>query len=351
MRIVMVSKIGCIRVQKTALPLIRNGHEVHLLARAVPSFAEEYKTFSFAWDIGQFIEAIALYEPMVDIWHVHNEPSYFVQLIKEYSRKPVVLDVHDSHIARVSADEWESGMDDGKHYLRITTDERNNFQLADALVFVSETVRDMVCREYRLTQPNVVVPCAVPYRLYRYKTKDWWGGLVCEGMMETRAKIERKPEMYGYAYTNYEDLAKECMRLGIDFHIYSNNTEDEFIDTYKDLCIYHSPEPYLDLLESLSQHDWGLVGNLKSYRALESVLPNKLFDYIAAGVPPVCMHAGESASLVLKHGIGIEVRSLEELASRWGEHRECRRRLLSMRWQLAMESWIPGLENLYRELL
>src|SRR5688572_30070623 len=101
-KILSVSGHGCIRATKMNLPLIHKGHEVHLAAKKLVPYAVNYKTNAIGQDFNQMREVFKLYEPHVDFCHAHNEPSWYVTLWKEVSDKPIILDVHDSCLARLT---------------------------------------------------------------------------------------------------------------------------------------------------------------------------------------------------------------------------------------------------------
>ena len=69
----------------------------------------------------------------------------------------------------------------------------------------------------------------------------------------------------------------------------------------------------------------GLVGNLDVTSEWKVAFPNKLFEYIAAGVPVVAINADECADFITEYGFGIVVKDLYELAERWEEHTEIRK--------------------------
>lgn len=346
MRIGKLAAHCCIRVQKMALPLIERGHEVHCVANKVPSFYENYTTFSLFADLGQLRSMIKLLAPRVDLFHCHNEPSWFVTLVKETTDKPVVLDVHDSFLARSTDEEAQAKQAAGEDHIRITTEERNNFQLADALVFVGGSFREVVASEFDLTQPSIVLPSYVPRFLYRYNTGPWWGGLCYEGKV-----VMPDAAQHGFHYCDYLDFAKETRRLGLDFHIYGGPTKKEFRELYGEIAFIHPPLEYNKLLQKVSRHDWGLVGNLTPSPEWDVALPNKLWEYLACGLPVVAMHASECAEFVQREGVGIVVSEPEELVWRWAEHRQCRANVLKKRGQWAMDEHIPRLEALYEEVL
>lgn len=350
MRIVKVANHACVRVQKMAIPLIEKGHEVHLVAHAIPTYHEHYKTINVCSNLKQMIDSMDRFGD-ADVFHCHNEPSYFVTLIKErFPDKPVVLDVHDSYAARMTDEEYTKLMDSGKYVIRLTAEERNNFQLADGLVFPGKAFADIVRKEFKLTQPYKVIPSYLPKSWFRYSMREYLGGLTYEGRVNTKAECDEAANMWGFRYCEYEDLAKKAHELGIDFHLYTIRKESEFIKIYKDIAILHEPCNMKELVKNLSRHDWGLVGNIFETTEWNVAFPNKMFEYIAACVPVVAINAPACKEFLEDEGIGIGVSSLEELAQRWGEHREIRKNLIKKRLQFSMDAHIGELEELYAGL-
>ena len=351
MKIVMVSNHSCIRVHKIAIPLFDRGYDVHLIAKKPSTFAPQYKTFTHFYHVDQCLDSIRLHARDADIFHCHNEPSWFVCAVKELTDKPVILDVHDTYLTRSTAEEAREALDDGKPHVYVTNEERNSMQIADAINFVSEPVREVCEREFKLEVPSNVLPSYVPASLYRYEFQVWFGGLVYEGRATLPEQYENLKGGTGSHYCDYRDIAKEAKELGIDFHLYSGKEDKRFLEVYGDLCHVHPGFAYSDLLNHISRHDWGLVGNTVKNTQWNAAMPNKLFDYMAAGVPSVVIGASESAKLVEEYGFGIVVKNLKELAERWGEHRQCREKLFKCRQELSMDHHIHNLENLYREVL
>jgi glycosyltransferase involved in cell wall biosynthesis len=350
MKIVMVSGHACVRVQKQAIPMLEKGHSVHLVARKQPGFAHFYKTFLHYDDVGQCIESLKLHAD-ADIFHCHNEPSWFVCAVKElYPNKPVILDVHDSYLTRSTPEEDDKAAKKGKPHMRIATEERNSFQLADGLVFVSEPVRDVVMSEFNLTQPHTVLPSYLPLGLYVYHTKEWLGGLVYEGRVTVPAEYNGRNGT-GAWYCDYMEVAKKAQEMKMDFHVYSGRHDAPFRDLYKDIAYVYPGFGFKDLLMQISRHDWGLVGNLLDSPQWQQTLPNKLFEYIASGIPCVCINASASSKIVEEYGIGITVKSLEELGERWKEHTEIRKNIWKVRTKLGMENHIQRVLDLYESLL
>lgn len=350
LNIVMVSGHACIRCQKEAIPLIERGHKVHMVAGKIPSFYEQYASFMLCADVGQYIEAIKLHvnSGKVDVFHCQNEPSWFVSAIKEVcDHIPVILDVHDSYLARSTREEATAALDKGEKHVRVVTEERNNFQLADALVFPGDDFREVVTSEFRLDQPCLTLPSYVPARFFKYQTRDWHGGLVYEGKVNLPS--ESKGYNSGFAYCDYTEVADQTDKLGMDFHLYAGRKDEKFREHYSRAHTFvHEPLDYENLLDNVSRHDWGLVGNTTKTREWQVAMPNKLFEYLATGVPVVSMNADNCSRFVEATGVGIVAESPDELAARWGEHRDRRKKVFRERQGWSMNAHIHELEGFYR---
>ena len=348
MKIVMVAGHCCIRVQKMAIPLIEKGHEVHLIGSKVPSFHEQYASFSLCADIGQYLESIKLHAKAgdVDVFHCHNEPSWFVSAVKEICDVPVILDVHDSYLARSTTEEHVAALDKGEKHIRVLIEERNNCQIADGLVFPGDDFREVVTGEFGLNQPCLTLASYVPKRFYQYSSSDWHGGLVYEG--KVNLPEETKGIAKGFAYCDYTDVATRTNAMGMDFHLYAGRQDEKFRQHYKETALIHRPLAYDELLQNIGRHDWGLVGNSVKTREWEVAMPNKLFEYIATGVPVVSMNATHCSRFLEETGMGITVSGPEELGDRWKEHRDCRQRVFKQRQDWTMNAHIHKLEDFYR---
>ncbi len=347
----MVAGHACIRVQKMAIPLIERGHRVHLIAKKIPSYYEQYHTFTLCPDIETMSLAIEMHAPKADVFHCHNEPSWFVTAVKEVCDKPVILDVHDSYVARSTPEQATEALDAGglgKH-IRITSEERNNFQLADGLVFPGDHFRKVVCDEFALDQPALTMPSYVPDRFYQYECRDWHGGLVYEGKVNLPTEI--KGGHTGFDYCEYTDFADRAKGRGLDFHLYSARDDKPFVEHYKDRAFVHEPLAYDKLMPSISRHDWGLVGNTRKTREWEVAMPNKLFEYMAACVPVASVNATHCSEFLEETGLGITVEGPEELAERWREHRDLRKKVIKGRKAWSMNAHIHKLEEFYRAFI
>jgi hypothetical protein len=347
-KVVYVARHCCIRCIKEALALRELGYDLHLVTEKVTQFSDTaFKTMTVYHDMNQLYDSISLH-PDAELFHVHNEPSFFVTAVKEvFNDKPVILDAHDSTVIRRTDKEVSERGGEGVY--RISVDERNNFQLADAIVYVSDPMQEIVNSEFDIKVPTVVLPSYVPERFYRIDFKRWWGGLVYEGRIDTPTELTSEWDFF--QYSNYLELGKKCGELGVDFHIYTPRKNDKVREEYSESCFLHDPLSFDRLIKELGGHDWGLVGNLKAHEEWKHALPNKLFEYLAACVPVVAINADESSRFLEKTGMGITVSSIEELCERWPEHREIRKRVIKDRMAYTMEKHIGIVDDLYKRFI
>jgi glycosyltransferase involved in cell wall biosynthesis len=263
----------------------------------------------------------------IDIYHVHGEPMIYVSEIKALSKKPVIMDIHDSEITRTGIE---------------LTDERDNMRIADGLVFVSDDVKDVVMKHYNIKSPAMVLYSYCPEIFYPYQKNKASGGLVYQGLLA-------KDGDQRFLYCNYEMFAREAREMGVDFHIYSN--DNSRTNGYKDLCTVHKSVDIYTLLKELGRFDWGLCGNNFPTDQWDKTIPNKLFDYLASGIPVIAMNASATAKIIKEYEVGIEVDGMWDLKNRWEETNLYRKNALLKRREFLMENHIGILIEFYKQFI
>lgn len=296
------------------------------------------------FDQEQLIEAIRIHGD-ADVFHCHNEPSWFVNLIKGvHPNIPVVLDVHDSMLIRYSEDT------DDENAVRISVSERDNFQLADGLVFVSEPMADICRGTYGLEQPYTVLPSYLPKYFYRIDAFKWYGGVVYEGRVDITEEVEDYKKFF--AYCDYRDLAKKFTDMGIMFAIYApNRDKDKMNKAYHGTAMFHDAQQPLDLTRTLGSYNYGILGNITQHEAWKYAMPNKLFDYLGAGIPIIALNAPLAGKFVEENGYGMNITDPDQIPELWPRHREFRKNIAETRWDWAMENHIHKVLKLYEELI
>jgi len=346
LKIVAISNHGCMRGQKTSICLMQRGHKLHSIANKVTQYSDLYETMMVYQDIHQMRNAIMTHKD-ADIFHCHNEPSWFVTIIKELLPKSkVILDMHDSMLLRRTDDEVIEANDPA--IFRLSTDERNNCQLADGIVYVCDAMKQIVHNEFALSQPCIVLPSALPRQFYRVDFIRYQQALVYEGRIDNDKELSKDWGFFKYA--NYIEFARQCKEIGIPFHIYTPRKNEEVRKDYKD-AIVHEPLGYDKFIKEMGCHDWGLVGNCFKTPEWKNALPNKLFEYMGACLPIICFNADTSWDFIKDYGMGIKVESMQEIKDRWAEHRECRKNVIKHRMEFCLENYIGKLEELYEKVL
>ena len=330
MKVVKVGNHCCIRLVKEAVALISKGYEVHLVGFHKPNACEEdFASFSLCQNNRQLLDTLRLHKD-ADLFHVHTEPYHLVMAIREAGiTKPIILDMHDSM-------EWRTD-DPAKH----VGEERLAISMSDGLVFPSKMCRDIT----NPSLPHCILPPYVNERFYKLLDHLRLGGIALNGKADP-------PKEYDFMdYCKYEKLAKELKEAQIPFHIYTVWQNTEHLKFYEAISLPKPTLPYNSLLKSLGHHDWGLCGNLGQFKEWDVAMPNKLFEYLAAGIPVIAMNCKSVEEFVQEHQVGICVKSVQEIKDRWDERFKCQANVFKTRQKFTMENNISILEKLYAEVL
>ncbi len=114
-------------------------------------------------------------------------------------------------------------------------------------------------------------------------------------------------------------IANNCIHL----HLYPTG-EKSVIRKIKEKFLnnpfihFHSPLPPKNLLEEIQQYDFGMTPRPQDWNFINnnSVLPNKLFDYLAAGLPIAARNTLAIANFVKNNRIGFIYEDTEELVNK-----------------------------------
>ncbi|MHA2278620.1 MAG: glycosyltransferase [Candidatus Kariarchaeaceae archaeon] len=343
--ITMIAGHCCIRVHKMAMPLQSLGYKINLIVNKYPIILKQFYNSISVYDTQEHLSnAIKFIDPYTDIYHCHNEPNWFVSAVKEVSNKPVILDWHDSFLLRRSRS--------NKEKYRIMVDERNNAFLADGFNFPCTPMKNEIFHEFKTlkNKPNTILWSYLPKDFYQFNFDEWIGGICYQGRVDHPNIV--KDEKYSFfTYCEYSKLAEELKNKQIPLYLYA--VKNEIINWYakRNLISGGGVYEFEQLIRKCASHDWGLIGNIDSHREWHNAMPNKLFEYIASQVPIVALNASYAGKWIEKEGIGINIKSLDELVNRWDERDQCRNTLIKKRLNYVMENHIHKLENLYANIL
>lgn len=356
----MVADHCCIRVYKEARVLMDQGHKVHLFTRQLKFGAEHYCTVQWYSGPPQLHRAIRS-QPQIQILHVHNEPDWLAEevLKARFPTQAVIWDIHDFESAR-----WVSSPIQEQRILRSV----------DGVVHVSSAMAAFAHEIYgERHPPTAVLPCHVPAAWYvdPVPEADLLGDCVYEGGLDTPFKAEPQPHgAVGHAVSmrDYGLLFSGLVRAGRGVTAFQSNVGPD-TTAYAALGVTIRPQVnYTDLMPTLARYRWGIVGSSYASLLMDHAMPNKLFEYLAAGIPVIVYEANAAAAFVEHHGIGVVIRpttrehrtlsvqhatEIPHLAAqvralctedRW---RACRANVLAKRHEWTMERQIPALTDLY----
>ncbi|MCE2711592.1 MAG: glycosyltransferase [Cryomorphaceae bacterium] len=81
-------------------------------------------------------------------------------------------------------------------------------------------------------------------------------------------------------------------------------------NSLSDIIMFLPKKPYFEMMQYTACADLGLTLDKPSNLNYRFSLPNKLFDYIHAGIPVICTDLPEVAGIVRKHEVGVVLNDL-----------------------------------------
>lgn len=310
-----------------------SGVDVSFLSQSVPDAVKTILPNQFYWQNRDDLKAKlkALNPQLV---HAHEEPSWLGWFAKDcLPDTPVVYDCHDSEYIR-------SGTD--------TEDERKSLCDSDGVVFPSLTYQKDLSERYGVKLSEVIYSMV---NLEDYPDMDMprVNGIVYEGGVTVTGPVER---LAGKMNMNdYRPLAVKLFKAGIPFHIYGGRDKKGSNEYTEAGVVWHQSYQLQTLLQQLARYDWGLVGCAFQNPQWDAAMPNKLFEYVAAGIPCLVYNAKEAGEYVEKHSLGLVVGSVEEIKKEYNQEFLWRKGSQAWRKDYSMSTQMPKLINLYTEVL
>lgn len=298
-RVLVVSMHCCTRVLKQVLALQKCGLRMHMIHNRVSNtLLEPMLPPACRFNTKEELAIIlSTFRDNADVIHYHNEPNWPVQVIKEVLPDiPLVLDAHDLHSARTLTDEDPT--------------ERSAIELADAIIVPSKGYKEHIHAYYDTTTPVEVIYSFCTEEMFAVARSAEFSrihGVVYEGgLAMPQADIEEADK--GRNYRDWSKVARELNRAGIPFFLYPGDRNMLLPLAYADFgaCVMPSLD-YRLMLQALRRYDWALVGFPFPGHGLDWSMPNKLFEAIAAGVPPIVFNSKEAEEFVDIYRIGLAV--------------------------------------------
>jgi glycosyltransferase involved in cell wall biosynthesis len=354
-RILFLQRQPCMRALKLAVGLRGAVPDIELaFAYQGKTLSEWYgrgdESFDRLWNVGADAAGLAAvldeYEP--DLVHSHNLPDVLTVRANELvaGRIPVVHDVHDLQSLRRTA--YEDGFPEPEDLGEM---ERRALEDSAAVVTVSPELMDVLHRRYRLPDQTLVLPNfalgrdlphGLPSRGHRPAGLP---RLVYEGTVSTNG-----------GHYDLRGIFEALVGEGLAVDVYPNRVVEEYHELAGRLAglTVHEPRPPADLLRRLPGYDFGWAGfNAEVNRPhLDTALPNKLFEYLACGLPVLALPHRAIRRLLDDRGLGIVVTHPRDIVPELGrcDLAALLRRVAAARDQLTVEANIHHLVALYGEL-
>lgn len=332
----------CVRVLKQALAEIAKGYEVHLITGMLPITYNKFSTVSFycigEWYKGTFspaihqlANAVKMLSDKADIFHVHNEPDWIACVVGENKGKAkMVWDIHDLTSIRSHKEE---------------PDERRAIELSDGMITISEPYRKHIVELYKYEKPSQTVHSCVPEHLYVNKPLSHIDGIVYEGGVNpVISTINFLP------YRNFAGFLKWCNEHNIDFHLFPADPQFDYSYYRENGANLYPSKPFHLLMQELSRFDFGFAGTPVPDPEFGGAMPNKIFEYAAAGLPSMVFNATTAGEFVEKEGLGVWAKSIDDVKRFFENKNEYKEKCVKNRWNWTMEREVEKTESLYEKV-
>ena len=339
LNILFVQDQPCIRNYKQACALKKLGHAV-ALAYSRGRLSECYEFSDFTYSACYKIDAPSELQQLArrfDVVHCHNEPDLWT-VIALYCDTPVIHDTHDMLTLREPDDP-------GIRFLEAVANRG-----AAGHVYVSEFLLQMARSEYQVDQstsivlPNYVSESQLPHSFSpRLSDGDGQIHVVYAGGVGERADSHR------FLLEQFKQIADS----GLNLHLYPAFRAERYerVGEENSNFFCHQTVSPETLPTELSRYDFGLIAFNpipEKKRHLDSALPNKLFEYLAASLPVIGPDNQSLRRFIKETGCGVVYSRPEEIVSKLSGYRhKCDVRDLCP----TMEEAIPLLGRLYSDVI
>ena len=288
------------------------------------------------------------------IIHSHNAISAIEAVNGEV---PVV---HDCHEALTLRETGYYASDDEETILnRYPREEKIANEMSDGRIYVTEGVKDYIQNRYNIDPARDTVfysyisESMVPARLRRkLSEKDGQTHIVYIGTVTSIIED---------SHYDLRRIFREIASQGIHVHMYVSiwGAKDEAyprLAEENDLMHFHGHLDQKRLLSEITKYDYGWAGfnaNKKNRRHLDVALPNKLFEYIACGLPVLAFPHKTLKSFLERKRVGFVFKDLDEMLLKLetDDMNRLKRNVLSSRRKFTVESNIDRVIQFYRAIM
>ena len=302
------------------------------------------------------IDVIDDFKPM--IVHCHNAPNTLtLSAIKVCENIPVVHDVHEVlsvHKSGFFSDDDETTM------TKYCEEEKMANEQSDKRIYATDGIKDYIENRYSvdvdddLVFYNYVSESLIPSH-FKEKLSNRDGDIHIVYIGCVTSVVED-------SHYDLREIFKDIADNQIHIHIYpTKNIITKSSHSYKKLddtsefIHLHKNLSRRKLLQEITRYDFGWAGlnRAENNKHLEIVLPNKVTEYIASGLPVLAFPHKTIKRFIEKNYVGFTFSNIDglEFLLEKPEVSKMRENILLVRHQLTIEKQIPKLVNFYDTVL
>jgi len=360
MRILFLQQQPCIRTLKYAYGIRNEYPEITLMfAYLGKTLTELYghgdELFAAWFPLGdepapRLREIIRTYA--IDLIHSHNAPDTLTNLCIDLFGGTIAI-IHDVHdLLTIRETSYEDGFNNERSRERWQEEERLAIERSNAVITVSDEIVHIARQRYSLPRLTHVFPNYVPRRFIpvhvrpvQVKPPSRPLRIVYEGCLSNN-----------HGHYDLADIFQAVANEGIEIHLYParDNPHYRALGDENLYIFYHEHCPPAKLLEEITQYDFGWAGfNATRNKAhLDTVIPNKLFEYITCGLPVISFPHKSLQHFLERYQVGIVVDQIAGLETKLRSPTTAaiRSNVLAQRNNFTTEANIGQLVNIYRQL-
>lgn len=118
--------------------------------------------------------------------------------------------------------------------------------------------------------------------------------------------------------------------------------------------VCHRPCEPQKLFKQITRYDFGWSGfnDALNARHLDTVLPNKMFEYLACGLPVISFQHKAMKSFLEQHRVGLVINGIDELTNciENANRADLRASVVQKRWNFTVEDNIGRVVEIYQNL-
>jgi glycosyltransferase involved in cell wall biosynthesis len=290
--------------------------------------------------------------------HSHNAPDFLTISAIEAANGEVPV-IHDCHEALTLNETGYYVSDDVETItVEYPRQEKTAIEKSDGRIYVSEGVRDYIQQRYDVDQSKDMVfysfvsESVVPTQLRRkISEKDGETHIVYIGTVTSKIKD---------SHYDLREVFRRIASYGIHVHMYVSiwGAKDKAYQRLAEENAYIHYHGHLDqkrLLDEITQYDFGWAGlnsNSKNREHLDVAIPNKVFEYIACGLPVLAFPHKNIKEFLSRHSVGLVFDNLDEAVSQLRNKKieNIKRNVLNARYKFTVEKNINKLVQYYEKL-